>query len=134
MPVKWFPKKLNAAVKQQAKDAVLRTAFAIEADAKRLVSVDFGRLKASISVNWSGSGMGRGKVGAQAEAGDGIGQPSAKAKDELMVVVGTNTRYALHQEFGPKPASGKKWKFRPYLRPAFEKNKHRLNKNFKGRL
>jgi len=54
-------------------------------------AVDTGRLRASISTNWSGSGMDKGRVDAQALPDDGIGEPKG---DKFTVVVGTNVDYA----------------------------------------
>src|SRR5574343_442459 len=50
-------------------------------------AVDTGRLRASISTNWTGSGMSRGKVDSLAKAEDGVGMPTDTG---FHVYVGTN--------------------------------------------
>jgi very-short-patch-repair endonuclease len=55
-------------------------------------AVDTGRLRASISTNWSGSGKARGEVGAKAKLEDGVGPPPTN--EEFTVYVGTNVEYA----------------------------------------
>lgn len=83
----------------------------VEASAKRdgNIPVQFGRLKASISTNWSGSGMPYGATGGEAKQNDGVGQPDGPKG--FTVVVGTNVKYAHMQEFGswgdaPKTGEG----------------------------
>ena len=106
--IKWYQ-----IVKQQAiKDILLEHGFKIESYAKELVPVDTGRLRASISTNWSGSGRGEGRTDSKAEPGDGVGQP--QGKPGMTVVVGSNVSYAPFQEHGTK-----RMKPRPYLHPAY---------------
>lgn len=83
---------------------------------------DTGRLRASISTNWSGSGMTRGKVQGRAESGDGVGQPGTK-DDKFTVVVGTNVPYALPLETGSIKMAP-----RPFIRPSFDAIKNRISK------
>jgi phage gpG-like protein len=92
-------------------DALKIGGLKVEASAKRdgNIPVQFGRLKASISTNWSGSGMQYGKAGGEAQHQDGVGRPDGPKG--LTVVVGTNVKYAYIQEMGhwgdaPKPGSG----------------------------
>jgi len=80
-------------------------------------AVDTGRLRGSISTNWTGSGMTKGKVDGSALAGDGIPQPSDKSK--FIVSVGSAVPYAGWLEFGTKKIAA-----RPYIRPAFDKLKN----------
>jgi hypothetical protein len=55
---------------------------------------DTGRLRASITTNWTLSGMARTATsGKKGQEGDGVGQPSA-TKGKFTVVVGTNVEYA----------------------------------------
>ena len=76
----------------------LRVAEKIERDAKGACPVLTGRLRASLSTNWTGSNQSRGKVDAKAEADDGVGPPQPKA-DTFSAVVGTNVEYAPFVEF-----------------------------------
>ncbi len=110
-----------AGFEAEAATLVAKTAFAIEADAKRLCPVDTGRLKVSIHPRFSRGG--------------------------LTAVVGTNVLYAPFVEYGtgrrgsgkfkPIVKGEKKPTFgdlpgkppQPYLRPAF----HRHEKTFTRR-
>lgn len=83
-------------------------------------AVDTGRLRASISTNWSGSILWRGKTGPQAEQTDGIGRPTKK-QEKFTVVVGSNVAYAPFLEFGTRKMAA-----RPYMRPAFDRIKNRI--------
>lgn len=56
-------------------------------------AVDTGRLRASISTNWSGSGMNKGEVGPKAELEDGVSHPDTLG-NEFVVRIGTNVPYA----------------------------------------
>ena len=76
----------------------LRVAEKIERDAKGNCPWDTGRLRASLSTNWTGSGLARGKVDAKAEPEDGIGQPQQRA-DTFSAVVGSNVEYAPYVEW-----------------------------------
>jgi len=77
---------------QAVKDRLKKQAFKVELLAKQTCPVKTGRLRASISTNWSGSGMSEGKIGAKAKAGDGIKRPDGP--EGLVCVVGTNVKYA----------------------------------------
>jgi HK97 gp10 family phage protein len=71
-------------------------------------AVDTGRLRASISTNWSGGGE-RGE--------DQVGDPGGeRGGDVFKVVVGTNVKYAPFLEFGTSRMAA-----RPFIRPIFEK-------------
>ena len=76
--------------------------------------VDTGRLRASISVNWSGSGMDNGKTDAMAKDNDGVTQPTGAFR----VRVGTNVEYGAALEYGTRNMEP-----RPYLRPARDRLK-----------
>lgn len=83
---------------QDVKRGVLRVGMKIERQAKANVPVDTGRLRASISQNWTGSGKSHGDVDSKAKAEDGVGQPTEKS-DTFTEVVGTNVEYAPMVEF-----------------------------------
>jgi len=75
-------------------------------------AVRLGRLRGSISVNWSDSGMKRGAVDGNARPDDGVG---CSVNDPFTVTVGTNVEYAPYLEFGTSKMSA-----RPFIRPTFE--------------
>lgn len=107
-------------VKREAVKMVLkRYAFKIELAAKEMVPVDYGRLRASITVNWAGSPMGRASIKSPSRAkenpsmpDDAIGRPTG-AKDYVFVV-GSNVVYAPAIEHGTKRMAAQ-----PYLYPAY---------------
>lgn len=110
-------------VKSDATKRMLKiTGFKIEGDAKIKAPVDTGRLKSSISTNWSSSSMNKGKTGAKAKAGDGVGRP--RGKPGLVVVVGSNVKYAPYQELGTRKMAA-----HPYLYPAYWMHKMELAKD-----
>jgi len=106
---------------QAVKDRLKKQAFKVELLAKQMCPVKTGRLRASISTNWSGSDMGEGKIGAQAKSGDGIKRPDGPP--ELVCVVGTNVKYARRIEHGffGEDKAGRTYaqEGRPYLFPAY---------------
>lgn len=77
---------------------VKRVAEKVQRDAKGNCPWNTGRLRASLSTNWTGSGLARGKVDAKAEPEDGIGQPQQRA-DTFSAVVGSNVEYAPYVEW-----------------------------------
>ena len=86
-------------------------------------AVDTGRLRASITYNWSGSGRGRAPIenpAGTSKPSDGVGEPSA-GRNEVVVVVGTNVWYGRDLELGTS-----KIKPRPFLRPALENNRAKI--------
>lgn len=105
---------------------VKRIAFKIETQAKlnitALGAVDTGRLRASISTNWTGSGISRGKVDSKAKAEDGVGPPQTK-KDVFSATTGTNVEYGRRIEHGfvGPDKLGRQYNQAPrqYLYPAF---------------
>ena len=125
-------KKYQIIKREAVKIALMSVGFKIEGAAKQMAPVDFGRLRASISTNWSSSGIEHGKTGGKAIAGDGVGNPGVATKVfGFTVVVGTNVSYAKAVEHGHVqqpgrfvPAIGKKLKAsfvegKPYLHPAY---------------
>jgi phage gpG-like protein len=119
-------------VKHQACEDVLKEiGFKVERDAKLLCPVKTGRLRSSLSTNWSQSGKARGRTGGKAQINDGVGEPQGPRG--LVVVVGTNVKYAASVEYGhlAKSKQGEESFFglgigvstivkgRPYLTPAY---------------
>jgi hypothetical protein len=91
-------KKIAIASPTAVMRGTLRTSAKVERQAKLNTPVDTGRLRASISQNWTGSGKARGDVDSKAGADDGIGQPPAKP-DAFTAVIGTNVEYGPAVEF-----------------------------------
>ena len=95
-------------IKKEACSNILKTVgFKIEADAKRKSPVDTGRLRGSVSTNWSGSGLPEGKTGGQAKSGDGVGQPGGQKG--LAVVFVNNVKYSQYKEFFTRKISEKQY-------------------------
>ena len=99
-------------------------------------AVDTGRLRASISTNWSGSGMSSGKVDGQANAEDGVLNPGSGMIEKFKailgigqfkfkVVVGTRVEYAPYLEWGTSRMAA-----RPFMRPMVEKFRPIVNRLF----
>lgn len=131
---KWYDRELTKVVIKEGIKAIKKACHLVEGDAKYFCPVDTGRLRSSISSNWSGSGMAKGKVKGKAkeEGIDGIGQPAG----ELTGVVGTNVEYARRIEFGFLGKTDKLGRtfFQPslpYLRTAMHKNEKKIVKLFK---
>jgi HK97 gp10 family phage protein len=119
-------KLLGATVKKY----LVAIGYMVEADAKRLCPVDTGRLRASISTNYTGSGFVVGKDEVKDPGGGlkidflgdrGIKGTTITAKKEFVVVVGTNVEYAPFIELGTKHISP-----RAFLRRAFEKHREKV--------
>jgi len=96
-------KKWQIIKHQACADVLKKIGFKVEGDAKRNHVADgpmvqTARLVDSLTTNWSGSGMARGKVRSRADANDGVGEP--QGPKGLVVVVGTNVKYAHIQELG----------------------------------
>jgi HK97 gp10 family phage protein len=103
--------KLEKDFPEATHQGMIDAGFYAQKIAKRLVRVDTGRLRASISVNWTGSGLGNGAVEDKAKKSDGVKEPKDKG---FTVVIGTRVEYAVYQELGTKKMSAQ-----PYLRPGF---------------
>lgn len=85
-------KKYQVIKTEAVKIALKETGFKVQGDAKKNCPVDTGRLRASLSTNWSGSPLSEGRVGTKAQAEDGVGRPLGPPG--LVVVTGTNVNYA----------------------------------------
>lgn len=112
--------------KQQAvRDTLKRAGFKVETQAKLNLaangSVQTGRLRSSVSTNWTGSGQARGKTSLPAKSGDGVSQPTERSG--FFVFVGTNVQYARRVEHGfyGKDSLGRRYaqEGKPYLYPAY---------------
>ena len=77
-------------------------------------AVDTGRLRASISTNWTGGGGDANE--------DGVGDPGG-GEQEFTVVVGTNVEYGPMLEFGTSRMGA-----RPFMRPVFERYRDIIDK------
>jgi len=107
---------LPGAIAKAREQALEDTAGKIDRDAKRSAPVDTGRLRSSLHVerpgetsyaySWNG-GSDEGKI----EVTVGVGERA----------VGSNVEYAAAQEFGTM-----RNRARPYLIPAYHKNRHLL--------
>jgi len=121
-------KKAQELMIDPLKKKLVAVGFMLEKSAKQLCPVDTGRLRSSISTNWSNSGMARGEIeeskvtktgkvkkGKQgAEEAEGVGQPDAP-DGTFKVVVGTNVTYAPFIEFGTSKMGNT-----PFMRAAME--------------
>ena len=129
-----------AAVPGKVRDKVLaamkRGGFMIEADAKRNCPVDTGRLRASITTNWTSSGMARGRISSpsrKTKANDAVGQPGSG--ETFSVVVGSNVEYAKHVEFGFQKGKRPRGVGQmPWLYPAYQKNYNKILSMIKAAL
>ncbi len=92
--VEWYEDKIVNRVNTALQVAMKRAVLMIEADAKRLVAVDTGRLRASIT-----------------------NQVRQITRDVIEGRIGSNLSYSAYQELGTS-----KMPAQPYLRPALEKN------------
>jgi len=132
--VLWYGVKVVQKINKANKQIISKACMMVLRDAKILQTphVDTGRLRASISANWTGSGLSRGNVSSPAKADDGVGQPTKK----LTGVVGSNVSYARRIELGfvGVDSLGRKYNQQPYpyLRPALHKNEKKILKLFKN--
>ena len=90
--------------KDKLEQALDKSAFLVEHDAKRLVRVDTGRLRTSIDI----------------------------IKKPLERRIGSSVQYAPAQEFGRPDMKG--YGFTPYLRPAIRKNRGKIDSLIKEAL
>lgn len=110
--------KQKKKIKAEVSQVLVKTGFDVERLAKKLVPVQYGRLKSSISTVWTASGRNFANK-------DGVTAPPTKLKT-FTVKVGTSVKYAHMQEFGhwgdaPKPNKGEypsRRKHTPRKRPS----------------
>lgn len=124
--IKWYGKEQEKRLTTGINNGIKKCGFRIEKDAKQLCVVDTGRLRASISTNWTNSGMTYGKVDDKAEETDGVTQPN---DNQFTVQVGTRVEYASCVEFGTIYVPQ-----RPFLFPAYEMNIGKLSQFIKGEI
>lgn len=101
-------KKLEAMgpdAKKAAATVVARGVLRISADAKRFAPVDTGRLR------------------------DEIHFDVEETKEDVIGQVISDVEYAVFQEFGTRFQRGT-----PYMRPAFNKNRTRIDNEFKAEI
>lgn len=122
---KWYGDERLKEIALATGKGIMKCGMAIERDAKRMCAVDTGRLKASISTNWTNSGRVYGEVEDKAFAADGVFMPTGK---DFTVKVGTRVEYAGYLEHGTFRMGGAQ----PFLFPAYEYNKSRLPEYIKG--
>lgn len=98
-------KQLAIASPMAVQKGTLRVAGKIQRQAMANVPVQYGRLRASLTFNWTGSGIGRAvperpatKPENPTRPDDGVGQPQQKP-DTFVAVIGSNVEYAPAVEF-----------------------------------
>jgi len=112
-------KKYQIIKTQAVMDRLAKQAFKIELAAKEMCPVRYGRLRASITVNWAGGTADRAKIKAPvmapqnpSKASDAVGRPPGAPK--LSYAIGTNVKYGPAVEHGTSRMAA-----RPYLHPAY---------------
>ena len=109
MSVKWFADRVEKKVVGATISNLYKAVFLVEGDAKRIVPVDTGRLKSTIT------GTVENNMAACVSAGG----------DRFPAFDGTNVEYAACVELGTVKMAA-----RPYLRPALEMNKAKILRLF----
>lgn len=114
-------------IRRAFRNQVIQCGMIVEADAKANCPVDTGRLRASITTNWSGSNLARANITKpvkESQVDDAVGEPTSN--DPLMpfVLVGTNVKYAPEVEYllDRKHKTGRA----PFLYPAFAENQEKI--------
>lgn len=102
--VKWYGDKLIKEVGLKCFQDIEKACLLVEGDSKRMVAVDTGRLRASIT------------------------HEVEKKGDEVTGRVGTNIEYGIYQEYGTSKMSAS-----PFLRPSLEKNKGNIKRLLGGK-
>lgn len=90
---------------------------------------DYGRLQASVTSNWTGSNVDRAPIktpAAESKPDDGIGNPGGTDEHQTGVV-GTNVDYGYTLEVAWEDFGAE----RPFMRPALETNRGRIEAEFK---
>lgn len=112
-------KKYQFIKTQAVKDRLKKQSFKVELAAKEMCPVRYGRLRASITVNWAGSPMNKATIKSPCRApenpskpDDAVGQPTGPK--DLLYAVGTNVDYGSWVEFDTSKRKGT-----PYIYPAY---------------
>lgn len=103
--LKWNDKKITQQIAAAADDNILKAVLIVERDAKKMVAVDTGRLRNSIT------------------------HEIIRYKKDVIGRVGTNIPYGIFQEYGTSRMSA-----HPYLRPALAKNLTRIKELFRRKV
>lgn len=104
--ISWNDEAVIKQVSNKVEAAIMKCVLIVEADAKRMCPVDTGRLRASITH-----------------------QVIKIAKDVYQGRVGTNVHYGPDVELGTHKQSAQ-----PYLRPALEKNRAKIEAILKAAI
>lgn len=122
----WYGDEVKKKMELRIKNSIARACMMVLRAAKYYCVVDTGRLRASITSNWTDSGIAVSSVEgkAQQEGIRGIGQPG-KVNNEFKGVVGTNVKYAPFIELGTRKMSA-----RPFLRVALQMKKQEIMRLF----
>lgn len=120
----WNNAELMTEIEGICEDAVNSGAAKIAKDAKGLVPVDTGGLKNSIRVKKFKK---PGVYGAYVKAGE-------KDKEHIAIFVEVGTPGEIYKTGAKKGKERTPIKAQPYLRPAFEKNKAKIRRDFQNKL
>lgn len=104
--VKWHGAEVINTVSNKLEVAIMKAVLIVEADAKKMCPVDTGRLRASITH-----------------------EVLKLADDIYQGRIGTNVEYAEYVELGTD-----KMPAQPYLRPALENNRDKIEKLIRAAL
>lgn len=108
--------KIGLVVESAIQKAMAKTLELAKTEAKHLCRVDTGRLRSSITSNYTGSGqtvIQPFTKGADSEGKTETIIKEPKEQGAIVGLLGTNINYAPYQEYGTKTMTGK-----PYLHPA----------------
>lgn len=109
----WRPEQIYVRMERVQADGLNDTLDAIAAEAQRRVRYKTGNLRSKIKVI----------------------KRASKAGNRIQGRVGVeNVDYALDQERGPQPGSGRRFGFTPYLRPAYQLESRRLAARIRERF
>lgn len=128
--LKWNGEEQKKRILTATEKGLVKCGHAVERDAKRMCAVDTGRLRASISIAWTGYGGDRARITnpvPETQKDDTVSVPDDK---EFTVMVGTNVDYASYLEYGTYGMGGAQ----PFLFPAYEYNIKHIKEYIKGEI